>query len=40
MTSPEAYIYYSPENFTPDGEVTDESTEASCVPSWRSSVIT
>jgi chromate reductase, NAD(P)H dehydrogenase (quinone) len=28
MTSPEAYIYYSPEKFTPDGEVTDESTEA------------
>ena len=28
MTSPEAYIHYSPEKFTPDGEVTDESTEA------------
>ena len=25
MTAPEAYIYYSPEKFTPDGEVTDES---------------
>ena len=26
MTSPEAYIHYSPEVFRPDGEVTDEST--------------
>ena len=28
MTAPEAYIHYSPEKFTDDGEVTDESTEA------------
>ena len=28
MTSPEAYIHYSPEIFTPDGEVTNESTQA------------
>ena len=28
MTSPEAYIQYSPEVFTDDGEVTDESTTA------------
>ena len=26
MTAPEAYIQFSPEVFTPDGEVTDEST--------------
>ena len=26
MTSPEAYIHYSPEVFAPDGEVTNEST--------------
>ena len=26
MTSPEAYIRFDPEVFTPDGEVTDEST--------------
>ncbi len=26
MTSPEAYIRYSPETFPGDGEVTDEST--------------
>jgi len=26
MTAPEAYIQYSPEKFTPDGEVTDEAT--------------
>src|ERR671916_1186833 len=26
MTAPEAYIKFSPEIFTPDGEVTDEST--------------
>jgi len=26
MTAPEAYIQYSPEKFTPDGEVTDDST--------------
>ncbi len=28
MTSPEAYIRYSPEIFPGDGEVTDESTKA------------
>jgi len=28
MTSPEAYIHYSPEVFTADGEVTNESTAA------------
>jgi chromate reductase len=28
MTSPEAYIHYSPEIFSPDGEVTNESTAA------------
>jgi chromate reductase len=28
MTSPEAYIHYTPEKFSPDGEVTDESTQA------------
>lgn len=28
MTSPEAYIHFSPEVFTASGEVTDESTEA------------
>jgi chromate reductase len=28
MTAPEAYIHYSPEVFTPDGEVTDDSTVA------------
>ena len=28
MTSPEAYIHYTPEVFRPDGEVTDESTAA------------
>jgi chromate reductase len=28
MTSPEAYIRYSPELFRKDGEVTDQSTEA------------
>lgn len=28
MTAPEAYIQYSPEVFTPDGEVTNESTAA------------
>lgn len=28
MTSPEAYIHYSPEVFSPDGEVTDDSTAA------------
>ena len=27
MTSPEAYIQFSPEVFTDDGEVTDESTK-------------
>ena len=27
MTSPEAYIRFDPEVFTPDGEVTDESTK-------------
>jgi chromate reductase, NAD(P)H dehydrogenase (quinone) len=26
MTAPEAYIQFSPEVFTPDGEVTDDST--------------
>ena len=26
MTAPEAYIYFRPELFGPDGEVTDEST--------------
>jgi chromate reductase len=26
MTSPEAYIHYSPDVFAPDGEVSDEST--------------
>ncbi|HWU46731.1 MAG TPA: NADPH-dependent FMN reductase [Humibacter sp.] len=26
MTAPEAYIQYSPERFSPDGEVTDETT--------------
>jgi len=26
MTSPEAYIHYTPEVFAPDGEVTNEST--------------
>src|SRR5829696_2428358 len=26
MTAPEAYLRYSPELFSPDGEVTDEST--------------
>ncbi len=26
MTAPEAYIHYTPEVFTPDGEVTNEST--------------
>jgi chromate reductase len=28
MTSPEAYIHFSPEKFTPEGEVTDAATEA------------
>ncbi len=28
MTSPEAYIHYTPERFTADGEVTDELTAA------------
>ena len=28
MTAPEAYIHYSPDVFTADGEVTDESTVA------------
>jgi chromate reductase, NAD(P)H dehydrogenase (quinone) len=28
MTSPEAYITFSPERFTPEGEVLDESTAA------------
>jgi chromate reductase len=28
MTSPEAYIHYTPEKFTSDGEVVDESTAA------------
>jgi len=28
MTSPEAYVRYSPEVFLPDGEVTDDSTRA------------
>ena len=28
MTSPEAYIQYSPEIFTEDGEVTNEATAA------------
>jgi chromate reductase len=28
MTSPEAYIHYSPDKFQADGEVTDESTKA------------
>jgi chromate reductase, NAD(P)H dehydrogenase (quinone) len=28
MTAPEAYIQYSPDVFTDDGEVTDESTKA------------
>lgn len=28
MTAPEAYIQYSPERFSPDGEVTDETTAA------------
>jgi chromate reductase len=28
MTAPEAYIQYSTDKFTPDGEVTDESTAA------------
>ena len=28
MTSPEAYIHYSPEVFTEDGEVTNDSTAA------------
>ena len=28
MTSPEAYIHYTPEVFRPGGEVTDESTAA------------
>lgn len=28
MTSPEAYIHYSPEVFTPDGEVSNEATAA------------
>jgi chromate reductase, NAD(P)H dehydrogenase (quinone) len=28
MTAPEAYIHYSPDVFAPDGEVSDESTEA------------
>ena len=28
MTSPEAYIHYSPEVFSPDGEVSDEATAA------------
>ena len=27
MTAPEAYIQFSPEVFTDDGEVTDESTK-------------
>lgn len=27
MTSPEAYIHWTPEKFSPTGEVTDESTE-------------
>ena len=27
-TAPEAYIWYSPEVFPGDGEVTDESTKA------------
>jgi chromate reductase, NAD(P)H dehydrogenase (quinone) len=26
MTAPEAYIQYSPERFTDDGEVTDNAT--------------
>jgi chromate reductase, NAD(P)H dehydrogenase (quinone) len=26
MTAPEAYIQYSPDVFTPDGEVTDDAT--------------
>ena len=30
MTAPEAYIQYTPEVFTDDGEVTDESTGSSC----------
>lgn len=28
MTSPEAYVHYSPDVFSPDGEVTNESTVA------------
>ena len=28
MTSPEAYVHFSPEVFSPDGEVNDESTVA------------
>jgi chromate reductase len=28
MTSPEAYIHYSPEVFKDDGEVTNEATAA------------
>ena len=27
MTAPEAYIHFTPEVFTDDGEVTNESTE-------------
>src|SRR5687768_1106130 len=26
MTAPEAYVYFQPEHYGPDGEVTDEST--------------
>jgi chromate reductase len=26
MTSPEAYVHYTPEVFTADGEITDDAT--------------
>jgi chromate reductase len=37
MTSPEAYIRYSPEIFPGDGEVTDESTKTFLPTTWNSS---
>ena len=40
MTTPEAYIQYSPEVFTDDGEVTNESTGTFWPTTWPSSAPT
>jgi len=40
MTTPEAYIHFSPDVFAPDGEVAEESTRAFLSGYMRSSGIT